>query len=423
VNESYDCYSARLPLDQALESMPSAMARVQRGPRSDCPKQVLSWGHVASGLLIPGDSTLRITCTSRTLLRLTCERRECDRETGVLNELVTAEGDLVRTDPVHEPELFWGLCGAGGNLGVMTALEFAVHPVGELYSGAMFFALEQTADVLHAWTELLPTLAEEITSWACVLHFPPRREIPVPVHGRSFAVVMAAFLGAEADGRELLRPLRRLCPEIDTFAIRPPVALSELAMDPRHPLPYRSAHALLDDLPVAAIADLVRIAGAESALAMVQLRHTGGALARHPPGAGARTTLPGQICMFGLGVVRDAGAERPCWRSSRPCRPRSHRTVSAIIRTSSSGRRTRVPSSTPTPGRACAASRPSTTRRTSSRATTTSRRPTGLSQPINRRRTLRATNMRQPRSQLASTPRLHTTVLPTSRAVAGARRA
>jgi hypothetical protein len=209
-------------------------------------------------------------------------------------ELVTAEGQLVRTDPAHEPELFWALRGGGGNFGVVTALEFGVLPLRSLYAGAMFFALEQTADVLQAWTELLPGAPEEITSWASVLHFPPLPSIPEAVRGRSFIVVMAAFLGSEADGRELLRPLRGLGPEIDTFATQPPVALSDLAMDPPDPLPYRTTHALVDALPAAAIEDIAQIAGPGSALTMVQLRHMGGALARHDAGAGARATLPGE---------------------------------------------------------------------------------------------------------------------------------
>ena len=58
----------------------------------------------------------------------------------------------------HEPELFWALRGGGGNFGVVTAIEFSVYPVGELYAGAMFFPFEHAADVLHAWRELLPTL-------------------------------------------------------------------------------------------------------------------------------------------------------------------------------------------------------------------------------------------------------------------------
>ncbi|GAA0976260.1 FAD-binding oxidoreductase [Acrocarpospora macrocephala] len=224
-------------------------------------------------------------------------------------ELVTAEGHLIRTDPAHEPDLFWALRGGGGNFGIVTAIEFAVHPVCELYAGAMFFPVERTSEILHAWTELLPALPEEITSWATVLHFPPLPSVPEMVRGRSFIIVMAAFLGTEADGRELLRPLRRLGPEMDTFAIQPPVGLSELAMDPPDPLPYRTTTALIDEMPSAVIENVARIAGPGSHLTMVQFRHMGGALARHEPGAGARATLPGHIAMFGLGVVPEAAAE------------------------------------------------------------------------------------------------------------------
>jgi FAD/FMN-containing dehydrogenase len=224
-------------------------------------------------------------------------------------ELVTADGRIVRTDAQHEPELFWALRGGGGNFGVVTAIEFEVLPVRELYAGAMFFALDRTAEVLQAWTELLPSLPEEMTSWANVLHFPPLPELPDAVRGRSFAIVMAAFLGSELEGRELLRPLHRLGPEMDTFATQPPVGLSDLAMDPREPLPFRSAHDLIDELPAGAIEDVARIAGEGSSLAMVQIRHMGGALGRHEPGAGARATLPGELCVFSLGVVPDADAE------------------------------------------------------------------------------------------------------------------
>src|SRR4051795_7290025 len=54
-------------------------------------------------------------------------------------ELVTADGRLVRTDAEHEPELFWALRGGGGNFGVVTAIEFAVYAVSDLYAGVMFF--------------------------------------------------------------------------------------------------------------------------------------------------------------------------------------------------------------------------------------------------------------------------------------------
>jgi hypothetical protein len=87
-----------------------------------------------------------------------------------------------------------------------------------------------------------------------------------------------------------------------------PIALAELAMDPPVPLPYLTAHQLLDELPGSAIDSLVEAAGQASQLGMLQFRHMGGALARRPRGAGVRATLPGEVCMFALGIVPDETA-------------------------------------------------------------------------------------------------------------------
>ena len=224
-------------------------------------------------------------------------------------ELVTADGSLVRADAEHHPDLFWALRGGGGNFGVVTAIEFAVHPVDELYAGAMFFPFERASDVLHTWSALLPTLPDELMTWASLMHFPPVPDVPAFARGRSFAVVMGAFLGSETEGRALLRPLRRLGPARDTFATVPPVVLGDLAMDPLDPVPFHLAHQLLDRLPGETIDELIAKVGPGSgrgpALTMLQFRHMGGALAREAPGAGARATLPGEICMVALGAVFD----------------------------------------------------------------------------------------------------------------------
>ena len=224
-------------------------------------------------------------------------------------ELVTADGSLVRCDAEHEPDLFWALRGGGGNFGVVTAIEFAVHPLDELYAGAMFFPFERASEVLHTWSALLPTLPDELMSWASLMHFPPIADVPAFARGRSFAVVMGAFLGSETEGRALLEPLRRLGPARDTFATVPPVVLGDLAMDPLDPVPFHLAHQLLDRLPAATIDELVAKIGPESGrgptVTILQFRHMGGALARKAPGAGARATLPGEVCMIALGAVFD----------------------------------------------------------------------------------------------------------------------
>ena len=148
-------------------------------------------------------------------------------------ELVTSYGQFIRATAENHPDLFGALRGGGGNFGIVTAIEFAVYPVEELYAGALFFPFERAAEVLHSWCAPLPTFPEELMTWANILHFPPLPEVPEPFRGASYEViVMGAYLGDEPEGRELLERLRDLGPEIDTFAMVPPIELGELAMDP-----------------------------------------------------------------------------------------------------------------------------------------------------------------------------------------------
>jgi FAD/FMN-containing dehydrogenase len=228
-------------------------------------------------------------------------------------EIVLADGRLVRSDATHEPDLFWALRGGNGNYGVVTAIEFAVYPVEELYAGSMFFPFERSGEVLRTWARMLDELPDELMTWLSLTHFPDLPWVPEYARGGSFAVFAGAFLGEEAEGRRLVRAIRELGPEIDTFAMVPPVELGDMAMDPPDPLPLRLGHHMLTDLSGDAVHRLLEVAGPESGapIAMVQLRHMGGALARVTPGAGARATLPGKVAMLGLGVIPDESMVAP----------------------------------------------------------------------------------------------------------------
>ncbi len=200
-------------------------------------------------------------------------------------EVVTADGKLVRADREHEPDLFWALRGGGGNFGAVTALEFELYPAAELYAGMFAWPWDRTADVLHTWRDWVPSLPDELTTWARILQVPPLPDIPEPVRGRQLVVVEAAYLGAEEPGCELLRPLRDLGPELDTFAPVPPAVLSQLHMDPEDPVPFTGSGQLLDELPPAAIDAIVEAAGpgSGSPLLSLELRQLGGALRDTPP--------------------------------------------------------------------------------------------------------------------------------------------
>jgi len=220
-------------------------------------------------------------------------------------ELVNAEGELVRADAEQNAELFWALRGGGGSFGVVTALEFTLYPIGEVYAGILFFPLERGAEVLRAWRRWVDTVPDEVTSVGRFLQFPPIPDIPEALRGRSFVVVEATSLLGKDSTDELLRPLRQLGPDMDTFATIPVQQLKHLHMDPEHPVPGHGDGMVLSDFNDAAIDALVRIAGAGSGspLITVEVRHAGGALARKAPGAGALASIDGQFLMFAAGMT------------------------------------------------------------------------------------------------------------------------
>src|SRR5947208_658080 len=119
-----------------------------------------------------------------------------------------------------------------------------------------------------------------MATWARILRVPPLPMVPEPVRGRQLAVVEAAYLGSEDAGRELLRPLRDLAPEMDTFAAVPPAALGHLHMDPADPVPFAMSGQLLDDLAPAAVDSIVETVGPDSgsSLLSLEVRLLGGAV-------------------------------------------------------------------------------------------------------------------------------------------------
>ncbi len=220
-------------------------------------------------------------------------------------EIVTADGRLVRADADQETDLFWAARGGGGSLGVVTALEMRLYPVSEVHAGALFFPIERSSEVLHAWREWTDTVPDELTSLGRILRLPPADEVPSMLRGRSFVLIEAAYLGDALAGAELIRPLRGLGAELDTFATIPASALGQLHMDPEQPVPGVGDGAFLADLPAGAIDTLVTLAGpdVDSPLLSIELRHLGGALGRELAGSGAQPKIDAGYVLFGGGIA------------------------------------------------------------------------------------------------------------------------
>ena len=225
-------------------------------------------------------------------------------------ELVTADAEVVRADPETNADLFWALRGGGGSFGVVTELEIELYPVTEVFAGWLLWPVDRAAEVLGAWADWARSAPEEVTSVGRLLQIPPIPEMPEPLRGRQFVVVEAAFLGDEAAGRELLRPLLELGPELDTFATVPARALTELHRDPPGPVPGRGEGWMLEALDRDAGAAIAGAAGMDgtSPLISVEIRHLEGALGRPDPNGGVLSHLEAPYALYAVGMAPSPAA-------------------------------------------------------------------------------------------------------------------
>ncbi|WP_329000283.1 FAD-binding oxidoreductase [Kribbella sp. NBC_00709] len=119
-------------------------------------------------------------------------------------ELVTADGDVLRVSETEHPDLFWGLRGGGGSLGVVTAFEFRLHPVGtRALAVDLFYELEDAGTALRGWRDLFPEAPRQATPVARV----GRRD---EYGGRPMASIGYVWVGDVDEGRRLLASYQRV---------------------------------------------------------------------------------------------------------------------------------------------------------------------------------------------------------------------
>src|SRR5262249_33087323 len=81
-------------------------------------------------------------------------------------EVVTADGKKRRVSETENPHLFWAIRGGGGNFGVVTQFEFALHPVGPvILAGLLVYPFAQAKQVLTKYREFMKSAPEDLNVW------------------------------------------------------------------------------------------------------------------------------------------------------------------------------------------------------------------------------------------------------------------
>lgn len=121
----------------------------------------------------------------------------CDNVLSV--DVVTAEGQLLKASPEENDDLFWGVRGAGANLGVVTSFEYRLHEVGPVLGGMIFHPMSSAAETLRFFDEFSSEAPDELSTACFAMHLPD---------GTPGIAMVACYAGDMAEGERVLAPLK-----------------------------------------------------------------------------------------------------------------------------------------------------------------------------------------------------------------------
>jgi FAD/FMN-containing dehydrogenase len=220
----------------------------------------------------------------------------CDNLVGA--DVVTADGRLVRASESENPDLLWGLRGGGGNFGIVTQFELALHPVGPIvYAGPIFYPAEADADLLRLFREWSPAAADDVTGFISLTTAPPLPVIPEAWHGKKVAIFIAVSAGPVEEGETHVRQFRQVAEPIADLLGPMPYKVIQTLIDPLwvkgiHSYFKATNLARLDDGLIDALSELH--VAAPGPQCEIHLHQMGGAVARVGEGetAFAERTMP-----------------------------------------------------------------------------------------------------------------------------------
>jgi hypothetical protein len=229
--------------------------------------------------------------------------RAADHVTAL--DVVTADGELRRVGPGSD--LFWALRGGRDGFGVVTAIEFGLVPVAELYGGSLTFDSADVPAVLRAWRTWSAAAPDSLTTSIALIRYPDLPVLPEALRGRHVAQVRIAYLGA--DGYDVVAPLRAVAPTLaNTLRVLPFTESGSIAAEPRQPHGYHGTNATVSQLNDAMLDAVLEHAGPGAATPPVLIvDRLGGALARTPELPGVGWDRSAEFVVRALSMVGDDG--------------------------------------------------------------------------------------------------------------------
>ena len=223
-------------------------------------------------------------------------------------EVVTGDGVLRRVTPTEHPELFFGLRGGKGMLGIVTAIEFDLVHQPRFYGGSLWFDGADAKTVIEQWRAWSADLPELGTTSFALFQLPDMPGVPPMLAGRLTLSVRYVWTGDAEEGEQRFAAMREAAPVIlDDVAHKPYTEIDSVHTDPLDPTPAFEAASVLTDFPQEAVDALLALTGPDtgSPQVLVEVRQMGGAIARggEHPAAFASRAVAYSLLVVGISEV------------------------------------------------------------------------------------------------------------------------
>ena len=150
--------------------------------------------------------------------------------------LVTADGRVVRASATENADLFWGLCGGGGNFGIVTSIEYRLYAIGpEIWAGAIAWPADRTDEVLAAFRKVTSNAPPELAVVAGLRLSPPAPWIAKDVHGKPIVALFICHTGDPAEGEKLTASLKAIPGIVGDILQRRPYVTQQSLLDATQP--------------------------------------------------------------------------------------------------------------------------------------------------------------------------------------------
>jgi FAD/FMN-containing dehydrogenase len=148
-------------------------------------------------------------------------------------DLVTAEGEFVKASREENEDLFWGLCGAGPNFGIVTEFEFNCVPLGPtILAGPIFWPMEQSGEVLRFYRDWVADAPDDLMTIVIHRKAPPLPFVPEELHGKPVVMVIPCWVGGQEEGERFIRPLKEFGSPVADVCTPKPFLTHQAMFDP-----------------------------------------------------------------------------------------------------------------------------------------------------------------------------------------------